>query len=486
MKLLRQKWLAPIYIGLSLSQLLIASPRGDWASILMAQKEYARVVFFLKEKATSFEEKMILAKAYSALGENESALRLYRSLYDAAPKDMQRDLLNEIFFAHLSLNDVGSAAHTYQELKNLDANVLAKVHYALGRALFVRNRYDDARLYLGRVGQNNPFSMRAQYLLGTMETQKKNEHASKIFQAINSMPLLSTEDYSVKQLSLLATARLKQEQGQHYEAGRLYQEIQKGTLFGDLALMESIEGYLKLSQEISTGQNAVRPMIAEERPKEASRALQEAVKLLDEYQQNNAIDWTKPKLFLLMIRVLEKSDRYNDARLAADYLVKYFSSIESEYLLEGFAEHLKKQLDLENEKINVFPYLPTDMKNSLPIITTLLEMRQTILTNRDKLSVIKQQAKSFDLGNAHNKLAELSENQRRIEGAYYREIGRIAIDVRRQIRAKVREIVKEAQFLRAEITLKEYARNKAKLDALRTYNAQRFKEFEESVLDGAQ
>lgn len=98
--------------------------------------------------------------------------------------------------------------------------------YIMGRAMFLQGKYAEARERLGAVRRGDEWGVRAEYLLGVLDTiDGEYLLARQAFEKVSANRISFRGSEQIHELSILARARLCYERGEWNEAVELYHQI---------------------------------------------------------------------------------------------------------------------------------------------------------------------------------------------------------------------------------------------------------------------
>lgn len=158
----------------------------------------------------------------------------------------------------------------------------ADAPYIIGRHLFARQRYRDARAAFAQLSPDRPESLRARYFVAAAQVAEGAiAEAEAGFQALVELPLPEADDdRRVRELSHMALGRIYLSRGELEKAQRAYLRIsQKSDLFRD-AIYEAAWGAIR-AREYARAEEALQLLLLAYRDAhESSYAAMEAKMLL--------------------------------------------------------------------------------------------------------------------------------------------------------------------------------------------------------------
>lgn len=188
-----------------------------------------------------------LGEALYRQGELHGAQRVFLAYVEGPVEDAQRKQVGQ---ALKRLVELATALHSDEGTGELMARLTALAaedrpeggEYAMGRYLFLRKRYGEARARLEREASGNgTYALRAKYLRAAALSAEGNlGDAEREFQAVVDGPLPdSDDDRRVRELSHMALGRIYHARGDSTQAYAAYLQIsQRSSLFRD-ALYEA-------------------------------------------------------------------------------------------------------------------------------------------------------------------------------------------------------------------------------------------------------
>ncbi|MGI5829600.1 MAG: tetratricopeptide repeat protein [Bradymonadia bacterium] len=129
--------------------------------------------------------------------------------------------------------DWGEVNELMESLGDMGGDV---IDYMRGRAYFLQNNWSDARYHLARLGDSGEFAMKGGYLLGVILIEEgKLDEAIAMFSRVSQQKERFRDIEVVRDLSILALARIYFERQQWSEAMDMYQQIgEKSPFFADV------------------------------------------------------------------------------------------------------------------------------------------------------------------------------------------------------------------------------------------------------------
>lgn len=193
-----------------------------------------------------------LGVAQRQQGESRSAERSFIELVDQRGGPPSAPLYGQalVQLLHVAVQ-LDSHERTNEWLERLarlpDSERPPDAPYAIGRSLFSRQRYRDARAAFAQLATDRPESLRARYFIAAAHVAEGNlGEAESAFAALVALPPLDTDDdRRVIELSHMGLGRIYLARGETEKARQAYLRIsQKSDLFRD-ALYESAWGLIR-------------------------------------------------------------------------------------------------------------------------------------------------------------------------------------------------------------------------------------------------
>ena len=221
--------------------------------------------------------------------------------------------------------------------------------YAVGRYRYDIGELQDAERLLSRVPGDHKLFSKSAYLLGVLAVRARQLDAAivRFEQAMASTPKTPTpEDEKVRELAILATARIHYERGELAKAVEAYAQTPRTSRYFDEALYESI--WILVKQQ----------------------KYEEALRRVDILMISTAEVSERPDLWLLQGQLLAILKQFNDASIAFQRVLFAFEPIQNE---------MRELSDRKKDKL-------ADHFNS---------MIGTGLTDFDLATIIPEEAVSF-------------------------------------------------------------------------------------------
>lgn len=244
-----------------------------------------------------------LGQAQKAQGELRSAERSFMALIDqpgglASPQFYGRALIQLLDLA-VELDSHERTPEWIDRLQRMPASERpSDGAYAIGRYLFARQRYREARAALQSLASDRPESMRARYFIAAAHVAEGNlSEAEAGFSALVALPLPAPDDdRRVIELSHMALGRIFLSRGEAEKARQSYLRIsQKSDLFRE-ALYEAAWGSIRSRDYPQAEESLELLLLAYRDAHEHSYAAMEAKMLLGNLllrrgELSRALEW---------------------------------------------------------------------------------------------------------------------------------------------------------------------------------------------------
>ncbi|MCA9507613.1 MAG: hypothetical protein KC505_04230 [Myxococcales bacterium] len=460
-----------------------------YAQILFSRGDYFSTVLLLEKKTNySLNEQFILAESLFYLGRYAEAESIYKKLVGMFAQEASTIHLR-FFQIKLLQGDTKNAIHQYNEYKKNHKRTPAVMDYALGKALYDENYENKAIELLNLIPKGNEFYIRAQYLIGASYVDKKDFQKSiEIFSQIGNQPAISTEDYSIKPMALIALARVYVSSDQINLALDTYEKVPLIGPVGETAISELIRTLVLRSEMASLGKGIYAQMNQKERYKIAQQAIGRALSALERYQKTTVIDWRKPKLHTWMAFLYVKSKRYDEGRLAYAQLIEHFRPVYQNLVSQkgqgliwpSLMLNFSSQKSLVNE---IFPGVPESLLKGVPEIFEIRALKLSIEESHARLNELVALAKK----NREN-ISELVRAQREqgmLEQEYQLMVKNQQSHINLRVAQLINKVLAQAEFQRAELAQEEMHDLKTQIKSNSEYQTKKINEFERdlSLLD---
>ena len=128
--------------------------------------------------------------------------------------------------------------------------------YIMGRAMFLQNDLETARVSLNSVNNHDEWGVKADYLLGVIEVEDRNlDAAIAQFDKVLSSDVTFRHSDKVRELAILAKARIYYEQTQWSKAIQYYQQIDESSEFFPTVLYEMAWTNIRMEEYVNAQQS---------------------------------------------------------------------------------------------------------------------------------------------------------------------------------------------------------------------------------------
>ncbi len=208
------------------------------------------------------------------------------------------------------------AAHS--RLVQEAAKISPEAEYLWGKALFLRNKYQEAAKTFSSLQPGAPFYFQARYYLGVVFIrQQRLEDALNLYSALVKQPAKRDQEKSVLELAHLARGRILYDLGRETEALDAYQAIEHTSPHFDEALFEICWTYIHRAE-------------GAEQPEERKTWLQEALRTIEILEVSTPDSTLVPRANLLKGHIYEKMERFDDAAQAFMLVSHTYSTVKQE------------------------------------------------------------------------------------------------------------------------------------------------------------
>ncbi len=480
---------------LRLIALLVVSLSAPLLSESVANEAHARVMFrranflgavlALGNEPATVEGRWILAESLFRLHRyDEAKARFEQVLTESKDSIEQRKLYIRLFDCALRSGNLPQAIASYEVFKKRYQKAPAIMSYGLGKALFDAD-YDKRALSLLRsVPKDNEFFMRSRYLLAVMDLDTRPAKASlKLFSQIEKMIPLSVEDYSVRELAILAQARLYVDADREELAQAAYERVLLNGPYGETATIELTRVFIAKAESAAYKEGSFAKVSAYSRELSERSAINKALQVIERYRAVKEIDWNQPELHTLMAFLLVKSGRYQEARLAYAELIDHYRPIYQQ-LLGGAGNQANKiwpcfALDFSEDYL--VDGVPVELFKNIVNFGEVIKLKERLQDSGRRLKELELKARQWKLSESMTRLAIVRASHQEQVKAYEDMI----IFSQEKIRSRAAEVINqtmaEAEYKRAELALLEMQDLKKQLDAAQNFQTKKIENFEETL-----
>ncbi len=474
---------------------VLLEARLGHARTFFRKHDYRTALLMLGDKIESLDALFIAAESNFRLDQFTAAARYFERIVETTKDPIElRKALIRLFDIDIRNKDVQSAVNRYVAYGKKYKNPPAIMRYSLGKVLFDEGSAADnaeraeeffkrAATILRGIPKGNEFYMRARYIIAAMELGKKKPAQSvKEFGLIEKLKPVSAEDYSVRELAILAQARILAEAKREDLADQAYARVSLAGEFGETATIEAIRTMLARANEAQLGLGRFAKATPFKKQTVQSDALQKALDSVMRYRKVHEIDWHKPELLTLMSWLYVQTKRYADGRLAYDKLIGHYRPIYDELSKEAtdnqvwpfFALDFERDL-LAPRNIAMIEGVPAVLMKNVPAIDEIKAMRNKIEADEKKLRNLESRAQEVASG-----LPQLQRDraqQTAIVDAYNAMVQKKQLRIRKEIANNINQCLAEADFDRAALVVHEMRDLKKQQNVVHDFQTKKIEEF---------
>lgn len=454
------------------------------AEVLFTRANYGYVASLLENRQELKEtQRFILAESLFRLGRLKEAQASYQGLLSSADEALKQKVHARLFQIVLIEDDVKGAINLFNDYKKLYKKTPPMMNYALGKALYDKNYKDQALIVLNLVPKGNEFYIRAQYLIATLTIDKGSLKKSiELYGAIEKEKPISVEDYSIRDMAILAQARIYGDAGREDLAAAAYERVPLTGAYGDSATVELLKTLIMRGEMAFNAEGKYAKLSEATRQRITREAFGRASRAVERYRKNSKIDWQKPELHALMALLYVKSQRYDEGRVAYKELIEHYRPI-----YENLVETKDNEtpwpifaLNFEQPGVpmkSLFSGVPDRLLKPIDEIQNLLSLKSSIEEKRRHLN--KLLASGFD----NSELEKAKNNQLIIEKKYENLVKARQKNINLLVAQGINEVIAQAEFRRAELAQSEMRDLKIQLEANRNFQTKKNNDFDKDLLE---
>ena len=470
------------------------SPTLVYARTLFRRKDFMGAMLVAGGEKDSRDATWITAESLYRLRRFAEAQQVFASLSEN-PKDPveARKIAVRLFDCAVSLSDVQAAVDYYLIYKNKYKRPAAIMSYALGKKLFDIGEDKRAAGILAAVPKGSDFYMRARYLIAAMGIATRQAKASvKLFSDIEKLTPISVEDYSVKQMAILAQGRIFAGKGHLELAEKAYDRVLKSSEFGVRATLELARAYLAQADLAYFGEGEFNKIVPIVRADLEAVSVKKASEAIERYRKVSEIDWRKPELLGVMAYAFVRERRYDEARIAYEELIGHYRPL-VERLADEPQEKVWPVFEVDKNRDPEHDYhdsiifgVPNAFFASIEEVSKLRSLRARIEHSARNLEALELQARRFDLQGMDAPLQEARTGQSALEDAFKASALELQKHIAAQVAKKINEAIAEADFRRGELAWFEMQDRKKEIDVVQKFQLRSLEEFDKNVkkMDG--
>lgn len=193
-----------------------------------------------------------LAESLYKLGNLRTSESNYQAIADRASHPFREDSVRRLLEIYAELRDDEAFDRLYEsEILSGRTRSSDLVTYAVGRAFFRKGDLPQSKSSLKEIAPESAHYRKARYIYGAIMVREKNlETAAQVFKSIVALPVETTDDRRVLDLSLLALGRIYMELGLFGEASEHYAKIGMDSEYLEDKLYEEIWTLVKQREEL--------------------------------------------------------------------------------------------------------------------------------------------------------------------------------------------------------------------------------------------
>lgn len=458
------------------------------AEVLFRKADYGHVALLLKNRQGLKDlELFILGESLFRLGRFNEAQARYQELLPSANAELKQKLLARIYEITLTKGDLKGAITQFNEYKNLYKKTPPNMSYSLGKALYDADYKHQAINVLSVIPKGNEFYIRAQYLIATLTIDiGPLKKSLELYGALEKEAPISVEDYPIRDMAILAQARIYGDAQREDLAAAAYERVPLNGAYGEIATIELLKTLIMRGEMALNKEGKYAKLSEATRQRVTREAFGRALKAVERYRKVSEIDWQKPELHALMSLLYTKSQRYDEGRVAYQKLIEHYRPIYQNLL----ATKDEAQpwpiftLNFEHPAMPVkslFGGVPDDLLKPIAEIHKLLSLKSTIEEKRGHLNKLLAQREfnSFD----NSELDRAKNNQEAIERGYENLVKNHQKNINLLVAQAINEVLAEAEYRRAELALSEMRDLKIQFEANRDFQTKKNNDFDKDLLE---
>lgn len=465
-------WLLCVFMGMSFGAK--SSNETTLARMFFNKKDYYASIALLEQQKHDIDNLWLLAESYFHLKQWVKAKPYYEEiLLMLKNKQDKKKASLRIFDILLNQHDIEGCIAYYVSLKKDYGNLSGRVHYGLGKSLYDAQYLDHAQKILGNIKKGDDFYARARYILASIDLDhidKKN--SIKAFNAIEKLPIIATEDFAVKEMAILAQARLLADIDNLNLAKKAYQRVSREP-FLDIAIEELMRLFLAKAKQVAYGLGQFAKIPKKYQNQVKNEFLYNALDIVQSYRKKREITAIKPELETIMAELMIETARYDDARLILGELSSHYLAMKKELLSEDvwpifslnhdYHDYLGINILMKNHKLfNNIKKWSVDIKKSRNDLDDLVDKSSLLYPNNPNL--ISAKLKQRNLEESYRQLV-LSEQKNLLK------------DISKQIAGKIAY----ADYLRALLVKYEMDDHNKQIDSVIQFQSKNIETFEQML-----
>lgn len=469
----------------------LVEPKLGHARMYFRRHEYRAALLALDGKIDDNEARFIAGESNFRLGNYPEARGYFEQILSHTEDQIERrKAFIRLFDIDLYTKDIPSAINRYVAFGKEFKKTTAQMRYGLGKALFDFGYFDRAAKVLKGVPKNSEYFMRARYILASLDLDHtKPEDSIKYFEQIEALEPVSVEDYTVRQLAILAQGRIYTDLGKEDLAEKAYSRVSLAGEFGEVATIETVRAMLLRASQARRGEGRFHKLSPLRRQIVESASITSALKAIERFRKTHEIDWHRPELLTVMASLYVESKRYEEARLAYQELIGHYRPIYDSLLADegeaGVWPYFALDIDRDQRttrKISMISGVPDSLLKNLPEVTKILTLRERIEDGGKKLRDMEERAQNLQLNGAPSTLlAQARARQDAIAAAYNGMVIKKQKALKKSVANVLNRNVAEAEFKRADLVMRKMQDFKKQQRAIHDYQTKKLDAFERSV-----
>src|SRR5579871_1492286 len=447
------------------------------ARAFFRRHEYAKAMLALGGDTKRQDAKWIMAESLFRLGLYDGAKSIYSEIYKNAEGMIDKEkAAGRLVETDIYLGRIDAAKSRLLGFEREFHKTPGRLAYALGKLLYNTGHLTQSEDIFRKVASGDEYFVRARYIMVAINLGKVSKDESiESFNQIEKNEPIATEDYWVRDLSILAQARIYADAGQIDQAETAYARVSVTGAFGEAACTELVGLLLYHSELAQMGIDRFKDMPTGQRHEIGRQLEKSATKAIARFQKENKISWETPKLLSLIGLFLTKVRRYGDARFAYDELINHYRPIRGELQT---AEKQNKiwpffAINYDRNKNMQLTSLLNGVPNALLLgrsaTNDVLALRDRIEESYQTIRQLEQQSRFLGDVLDANVIAEAKATQTDLE-KIYREL---AIAKQQEIATRavraIDGILSEAEFRRANLVSAEMNDVRRKLNVIQDF-----------------
>jgi hypothetical protein len=470
---------------------ILLSARTAWARMSFRDNNFIGALAALDMKPENLDEQWIYAESLFRLERFLESKAVFEAILsqDTTSLSGQKAAIR-IFECNLFSKNLPNAITSYNDYKKRFKNPGAKMNYLLAKALYDAGYQDKSVPLFKAIPLNNEFSMRAKYILASIGLKDQSLPQSvKAFNEIEKLPRISVEDYAVRDLAILAQARIYADAGRDDLAAKAYSRVPLTGAYAEDATAELVRIFTTKAESIFYKEGKYRSLSPAYQALLEDEAIATALSAIENFRKKREITWKNPELHTVMAFLFAKSKRYDEAEIAYAELINHYRGL-NEKLTEALAPKiwpyfaLKSEKDLlKPSKVPIIESVPDHLLTGIIKEEGILAQKSRIESLARDLELMKEKIELLGLKDPQGLYARAEAQHKLIVDSYYD----LVLERQMQIVPKARQIINtllaEAEFRRGEIALLRMRELKKQIDVVRDFQTLEKERFEKNLAE---